>query len=86
MQMAIHTTANREVEQSVHRLQPLLAPCSIALVGASLRAESAGNDMVLQLLQSGFGGRVYAVNPKYNQVAGIPCYPSLSDLPETVDL
>ena len=86
MQTAIHTTANREVEQSVHRLQPLLAPRSIALVGASLRAESAGNDMVLQLLQSGFGGRVYAVNPKYDQVAGIPCYPSLFDLPETVDL
>ena len=69
-----------------HRLSPLLAPRSIALVGASTRVDVAGNDMVLQLLESGYQGRVYAVNPKYDEVEGIPCYPSLADLPESVDL
>ena len=42
--------------------------------------------MVLQILQSGYQGKVYAVNPKYEEVEGFPCYPSLSDLPESVDL
>ena len=80
------TLGNGPNAHSSHSLQPLLAPRSIVLVGASLRPDAAGNDMVLQLLQSGYQGRVYAVNPKYDEVEGIPCFPSLADLPDPVDL
>ena len=67
-------------------LEPLLNPESIAFVGATTKPDVAGNDMLLEVLQSDYRGRMYCVNPKYNEVEGITCYPSLSHLPEVVDL
>jgi acyl-CoA synthetase (NDP forming) len=67
-------------------LDLLLNPKSIAFVGASSKADAAGNDMLLEVLVSGYDGRIYCVNPKYEEVEGIKCYPSLADLPEKVDL
>ena len=69
-----------------HYLQSLLAPRSIALVGASERRGSAGEMMVRQLSQVGFPGEVYPVNPRYREVLGQRCYASLSELPAEVDL
>ena len=69
-----------------HYLQPLLAPRSIALVGASERAASVGEMMLTQLLERGYAGEVYPVNPRYETLNGLPCYPSLGELPGTVDL
>jgi len=68
-----------------HRLARLLAPKSIALVGASPKADSVGNGMIRGLRGGGFTGRVYAINPNYREIEGIACYPSLADLPERVD-
>ena len=82
MLTATETTLHWTNPEDQHRLTPLLAPRSIALVGASTKLDVAGNDMVLQLLESGYQGRIYAVNPKYEEVEGVPCYPSLADLPE----
>ena len=67
-------------------LELLLNPKSIAFVGASTKTDVAGNDMLLEVLLSGYNGRIYGVNPKYSDVEGIKCYPSLADLPEVVDL
>jgi len=69
-----------------HYLEPLLSPGSIALVGASMQMDTAGNDMILELLKSGYQGKIYPVNPKYTEVEGILCYSSLKDIPEPVDL
>lgn len=69
-----------------HGLNPLLAPRSIALVGASTRVDTAGNDMVLEILESGFNGSIYLVNPRYSEVEGFHCYNSLSQVPGTIDL
>ena len=68
-----------------HRLSPLLAPQSIALVGASPKFETVGNGMIRGVIEGKFAGRLYLVNPKYPEIAGLPCYPSLAALPETVD-
>ncbi len=68
-----------------HRLAKLLAPQSIALVGASPKLDSVGNGMIRGLRGGGFKGRVYAINPNYREIEGIACYPSLADLPERVD-
>jgi acyl-CoA synthetase (NDP forming) len=68
-----------------HRLSPLLAPQSIALVGASPKFETVGNGMIRGVREDGFGGRLYLVNPNYPEIDGLPCYPSLAALPETVD-
>ena len=67
-------------------LDPLLNPKSIAFVGATTKPDVAGNDMLLEVLASGYKDRIYCVNPKYDSVEGIKCYPSLTDLPEKVDL
>lgn len=71
---------------NAHRLSPLLTPQSIALVGASAKPDTQGNNMVRELLRSGFKGRVYAINPNYKEIEGLPCFPSLLSLPEPVDL
>ncbi|MBC8441883.1 MAG: acetate--CoA ligase family protein [Deltaproteobacteria bacterium] len=67
-------------------LEPLLNPKSIAFVGATTKPDVAGNDMLLEVLGSGYKGRIYCVNPKYDEIEGIKCYSSLADLPEKVDL
>jgi putative YhdH/YhfP family quinone oxidoreductase len=69
-----------------HPLERLLAPSSVALVGASTTPNVAGNDMVLELQVSRFPGRVYPINPLYDEVEGLRCYRSLADLPEAPDL
>ncbi len=69
-----------------HRLRPLLAPRSIALVGGSPRPGSVGNLMTRALVEGGFQGEIYVVNPKYEAVEGVAAYPSLRDLPQPPDL
>ena len=70
---------------STHALDPLLKPTSIALIGASARADSPGQVLCDMVLNSDFGGRVYPVNPRYEAIGDHRCYPDLDSLPETVD-
>jgi acyl-CoA synthetase (NDP forming) len=64
----------------------MLEARSVAVVGASPRAGSFGEELMTQLVRGGFGGAVHPVNPSYGEVMGHPCVPSLADLPEPVDL
>jgi acyl-CoA synthetase (NDP forming) len=66
-------------------LHSLFNPASIVLVGASNTAGKMGN-LFARRLKEGFNGQLYAVNPNEREVAGIPSYPSLADVPGTVDL
>jgi acyl-CoA synthetase (NDP forming) len=66
-----------------HRLDALFRPASIALVGASPRVNSAGNDMVLMATGGSHGSDVWPVNPKYKEIAGVTCHGGLEDLPGT---
>ncbi|MGO4393949.1 acetate--CoA ligase family protein [Variovorax sp. M-6] len=69
-----------------HRLGPLLQPRSIAMVGASNQAGRIGG-MPLDLLRHfGYAGKVFPVNPKYQEVFGYVCYPDIESLPEAPDL
>ncbi len=67
------------------RLKPLLSPRSIAIVGASQK-EGRVTGAVRNLIELGFKGGVYPVNPKYQTVMDLPCFPSLRETPERVDL
>lgn len=58
----------------------------MAVVGASRRRGSTGEIMVSELQVGGFAGPIYPVNPGYDEVLGLRCYPSLAELPEPVDL
>ena len=68
-----------------HRLNPLLRPRSIAVLGATERKGTVGRDTIENLLQGGYEGDLYAVNPGRKSVLGVPCYPSLDALPKPVE-
>lgn len=67
-------------------LQPLLEARSVAVVGASMTPESVGLLAMEQLLGGGFDGAVHPVNPRYDEICGLPCVPSLADIGAPVDL
>ncbi|HEV2871128.1 MAG TPA: CoA-binding protein, partial [Actinomycetota bacterium] len=67
-------------------LGALLVARSVALVGASARPGSFGHQLVAQLLSGGYRGTVHLVNPRYREVAGLACQPSLAELSGPVDL
>jgi len=69
-----------------HKLTPMLAPRSVALIGASRKRNTVGNDMIRNMIASGYAGAVYPINPSYESIYGYPCYPSISKLPAAVDL
>lgn len=69
-----------------HLLTPLLAPRSIAVVGASRRTGFPGNTIIHEIRRGGFTGALYAVNPKYDEIEGVACYGTINELPEAVDL
>lgn len=70
---------------NAHRLDPLLAPSSIALVGASARPDTPGNTMLRTVRADGFAGAVWGVNPKLDSAEGIDCFPDLASLPGRAD-
>ena len=67
-------------------LDPLLRPRSIAVIGASRRRESIGGAILHNLLEQGFQGPVYPVNPSASHVQSIPAYPDIDAVPVPVDL
>jgi Acyl-CoA synthetase (NDP forming) len=69
-----------------HPLDPIFAPKSVALIGATENAGSVGRTIFQNLGRGGFQGVVYPVNPKRNSVLSVRAYPSVSALPEIVDL
>ena len=60
-------------------LSPLLQPRSIAVVGASEKP-GPGLQVLQNLEQLGYTGKVFPVNPRYNELRGMPCFPSLTEL------
>jgi acyl-CoA synthetase (NDP forming) len=64
----------------------MLRARSVAIVGASERRGSVGDQTVRQLLGGGFEGRVHPINPGYDKIHGLDCLSSLDDLDEPVEL
>lgn len=68
------------------RLRTVLAPSSVAVVGASENPNKIGGRPLLFLSRFGFKGKVYPINPKRSEAQGLKAYPSLAALPETPDV
>jgi acetate---CoA ligase (ADP-forming) len=64
----------------------MLEARSVAVVGASVREGSVGNQSVVELVEGGFDGRIVPVNPKYDEILGLPCVGSVAEIAEPVDL
>src|SRR5512132_2352615 len=69
-----------------HALAPLLAPKSVALVGATEREGALGRLVWQNLAAGGLRGSLSAVNPKHSSVFGQPCHASLGKLPQAPEL
>jgi acyl-CoA synthetase (NDP forming) len=67
-------------------LERFFNPRAIAIVGASQDFITISGQPLKHLQSHGYKGKLYPVNPRYQEVAGIKCYPSLTDVPETPDL
>jgi acyl-CoA synthetase (NDP forming) len=63
----------------------LLSPKSVVIVGASADYSKFTGRTVKYVLKHRYPGKLYAVNPTRTEVSGIPCFPSVKDLPEAVD-
>jgi acetyltransferase len=71
---------------STHYLTTLLAPQSVAVIGASENPNSTGAVIFRNVLASGYKGALWAVNPKYREVLGQPCVESIEKLGGPVNL
>ena len=68
------------------RLDAIFSPKSLAVVGASTTPGKVGHDIFVNILNGKFTGTLYPVNPKARSVACVKAYPTLSDIPDDIDL
>jgi acetate---CoA ligase (ADP-forming) len=74
------------VPRSDLELDAFLRPRSVAIVGASAREGTLSARLLRNLVRYDYPGAVHAVNPKYEEVHGLPCHPSLDAIPSSPDL
>jgi len=67
-------------------LEKFFEPQSVAVIGASQTPHKAGNDVIQNILANEFVGKLYLINPRGGEILGHKVYPSIQDLPESVDL
>jgi acetyl coenzyme A synthetase (ADP forming)-like protein len=84
-------TARAAIEEREHRAEArsvarLLTPRSVAVIGASRNPANVGHQVLRNLLAGGFAGPVYPVNPGAAHVASVKAYPTILDIPDTIDL
>jgi acetate---CoA ligase (ADP-forming) len=66
-------------------IESILTPRSVVVIGASPHGRGFTSAPLKNLKRHGFGGRIYAVNPRHTDIDGIRCYPDVASLPEVPD-
>jgi acyl-CoA synthetase (NDP forming) len=59
---------------------------SVAIYGASASQNSVGQSIIQNFIRPQYAGKVYAINPKYTQVLGVPCFANLQEIKDPIDL
>ena len=85
-QYVIHREEERDRVATIASIRHLLCPKSVALIGASRYQGTIGNIMLRCMLQGGYSGTVYPVNPNVGSVMSVKTYASVLDIPDEVDL
>ena len=67
-------------------METFFTPKTVALVGASATPGKIGNSVLDSMAKHDYKGKVYPINPKQEKILGIKCYPSISSIPEKIDL
>ena len=70
----------------VNDLRRMFRPASIAVIGASREAGKVGYSVVKNIVEGGYRGGVYPVNPRATEILGLKCYPRVADIPGPVDV
>jgi len=70
----------------VDNLDAIFSPQSLAVVGASKTPGKVGHDIFVNILKGGYRGTLYPVNPKARSVSSVKAYPTISDIPDSIDL
>jgi len=71
---------------SIRNLDRVLAPRSVAVIGASAREKSVGAVVLANMRAAGFAGKLMPVNPHETEINGLPVWPDIASLPEAPDL
>ena len=67
-------------------LEAFFEPTSIAVIGASRKKGKVGNEVLKNIIESGFKGKIFPVNPKAEEILGQKCYSSVLNIPDEIDL
>jgi acetyltransferase len=67
-------------------LDKFFQPQSIAVIGASRTPGKVGHDILKNIIQYGYKGRIYPINPGATEILDLKAYPSIIDVPEPIDL
>ena len=70
----------------MHELDAIFAPQSVAVIGASATPGKVGHDIFANILQGGYTGTLYPVNPNAKSILCVRAYPSVKEIPDQVDL
>lgn len=73
-------------ENEISSLRTFFEARTIAIIGASNDPRKPGGKPLNALINKGYRGKIYPVNPKYDSISGIKCYPSLEAIPGEVEL
>lgn len=72
-------------KEQIKNLKRIFEPKSIAVVGASPTPNKVSNVILKALIEGGFSGEIYPVNPKYSEVVNLKCYPDIQSIPKQID-
>src|SRR6476469_2979169 len=81
-----HAPAHDILKYERRPLDAIFEPKSLAVIGATERANSVGRTLLWNLISNPFGGTVFPVNPHRTSVLGVKAYPTLAAVPDPVDL
>jgi succinyl-CoA synthetase alpha subunit/GNAT superfamily N-acetyltransferase len=82
----LSAVGERERVSDVASLAAVLRPASVVVVGAGRAPGSVGHAVLRKLLDGGYAGALSAVNPYAEEIAGVRCWPSVTEVPGEVDL
>ncbi len=76
----------RTTEEILAKMNRIMRPDSVAVVGASAEAGKIGNSVMKNLINGGYAGKIYPINPKADEILGHKAYASVKDIPGDVDV
>jgi acetyl coenzyme A synthetase (ADP forming)-like protein len=85
-QPSVNKRKQREPEAILPAMRRIMNPRSIAVIGASAEEGKIGYSVVRNILDGGYAGKLYPINPRASEIQGLKAYPSVADVPDDIDV